>query len=51
SRALQAAEADGGGALLEGLQTGKPSSFINTDRSIHTSSWDLERPGGVVKSA
>ncbi|KAL1271919.1 hypothetical protein QQF64_030935, partial [Cirrhinus molitorella] len=41
----------GKSALLEGLQTGKPSSFINTDRSIHTSSWDLERPGGVVKSA
>uniref|UniRef100_A0A8C1DR23 Leucine-rich repeat kinase 1 n=1 Tax=Cyprinus carpio carpio TaxID=630221 RepID=A0A8C1DR23_CYPCA len=34
-------------ALLEGLQTGKPSSFVSTDRSIHTSSWDLERPGGV----
>ncbi|XP_073683577.1 leucine-rich repeat serine/threonine-protein kinase 1-like [Garra rufa] len=41
----------GKSALLEGLQTGKPSSFINTDRSIHTASWDLERPGGVVKSA
>ncbi|XP_016103532.1 leucine-rich repeat serine/threonine-protein kinase 1 [Sinocyclocheilus grahami] len=40
----------GKSALLEGLQTGKPSSFISTDRSIHTSSWDLERPGGV-KSA
>uniref|UniRef100_A0A8C1W808 non-specific serine/threonine protein kinase n=1 Tax=Cyprinus carpio TaxID=7962 RepID=A0A8C1W808_CYPCA len=37
----------GKSALLEGLQTGKPSSFISTDRSIHTSSWDLERPGGV----
>uniref|UniRef100_A0A8C1G8M5 non-specific serine/threonine protein kinase n=1 Tax=Cyprinus carpio TaxID=7962 RepID=A0A8C1G8M5_CYPCA len=36
-------------ALLEGLQTGKPSSFVSTDRSIHTSSWDLERPGGVLK--
>ncbi len=58
SRALQTAEADGVGpprqgksALLEGLQTGKPSSFISTDCSIHTASWDLERPGGVVKSA
>uniref|UniRef100_A0A672LW85 non-specific serine/threonine protein kinase n=1 Tax=Sinocyclocheilus grahami TaxID=75366 RepID=A0A672LW85_SINGR len=40
----------GKSALLEGLQTSKPSSFINTDRSIHTSGWDLERPGGV-KSA
>ncbi|XP_026071877.1 leucine-rich repeat serine/threonine-protein kinase 1-like isoform X3 [Carassius auratus] len=40
----------GKSALLEGLQTGKPSSFISSDRSIHTSSWDLERPGGV-KSA
>uniref|UniRef100_A0A8C2DDC5 non-specific serine/threonine protein kinase n=1 Tax=Cyprinus carpio TaxID=7962 RepID=A0A8C2DDC5_CYPCA len=38
-------------ALLEGLQTGKPSSFVSTDRSIHTSSWDLERPGGVLKPA
>ncbi len=41
----------GKSALLEGLQTGKPSSFISTDCSIHTASWDLERPGGVVKSA
>uniref|UniRef100_A0A671SI20 non-specific serine/threonine protein kinase n=1 Tax=Sinocyclocheilus anshuiensis TaxID=1608454 RepID=A0A671SI20_9TELE len=40
----------GKSALLEGLQTSKPSSFTNTDRSIHTSGWDLERPGGV-KSA
>uniref|UniRef100_A0A8C1T2X4 non-specific serine/threonine protein kinase n=1 Tax=Cyprinus carpio TaxID=7962 RepID=A0A8C1T2X4_CYPCA len=39
----------GKSALLEGLQTGKPSSFVSTDRSIHTSSWDLERPGGVLK--
>uniref|UniRef100_A0A671SFI8 non-specific serine/threonine protein kinase n=1 Tax=Sinocyclocheilus anshuiensis TaxID=1608454 RepID=A0A671SFI8_9TELE len=37
----------GKSALLEGLQTSKPSSFTNTDRSIHTSGWDLERPGGV----
>uniref|UniRef100_A0A673NCZ9 Leucine-rich repeat serine/threonine-protein kinase 1-like n=1 Tax=Sinocyclocheilus rhinocerous TaxID=307959 RepID=A0A673NCZ9_9TELE len=29
----------GKSALLEGLQTSKPSSFINTDRSIHTSGW------------
>ncbi|XP_067257484.1 leucine-rich repeat serine/threonine-protein kinase 1 isoform X3 [Chanodichthys erythropterus] len=41
----------GKSALLEGLQTGKASAFLNTDCSIHTSSWDLERPVGVVKTS
>ncbi|XP_073764155.1 leucine-rich repeat serine/threonine-protein kinase 1 isoform X2 [Danio rerio] len=41
----------GKSALLEGLQTGKPSPFINTDCSVHTSSWELERPVGVLKTA
>lgn len=40
----------GKSALLEGLQTGKPSPFLNSDCSIHTSAWELERPSGV-KSA
>ncbi|TRY84280.1 hypothetical protein DNTS_013412 [Danionella cerebrum] len=37
----------GKSALLEGLQTGKPSPFINTECSIHTSNWNMERPGGM----
>ncbi|XP_051969455.1 leucine-rich repeat serine/threonine-protein kinase 1 [Xyrauchen texanus] len=37
----------GKSTLLEGLQTGKPSPFINTDCSVHTTSWVLERPSGV----
>ncbi|KAI7813751.1 leucine-rich repeat serine/threonine-protein kinase 1 isoform X1 [Triplophysa rosa] len=40
----------GKSALLESLQTGKQSPFLNTDCSIHTSAWELERPSGV-KSA
>lgn len=40
----------GKSALLEGLQTGKPSPFLNTDCSVHTSGWELERPTGVKSS-
>uniref|UniRef100_A0AAR2LAM3 non-specific serine/threonine protein kinase n=1 Tax=Pygocentrus nattereri TaxID=42514 RepID=A0AAR2LAM3_PYGNA len=37
----------GKSALLEGLQTGKSSSFLSSERSVRTSTWELERPSGV----
>ncbi|XP_049321416.1 leucine-rich repeat serine/threonine-protein kinase 1 isoform X2 [Astyanax mexicanus] len=37
----------GKSALLEGLQTGKSTSFMSSDRSVRTSTWELERPTGV----
>ncbi|XP_035387696.1 leucine-rich repeat serine/threonine-protein kinase 1 isoform X1 [Electrophorus electricus] len=37
----------GKSSLLEVLQTGKASSFLSSEHSIRTSSWDLERPSGV----
>ncbi|KAI4891045.1 hypothetical protein NFI96_008640 [Prochilodus magdalenae] len=37
----------GKSALLEGLQTGRSSSFLSSERSVRTSTWELERPSGV----
>ncbi|XP_036442121.1 leucine-rich repeat serine/threonine-protein kinase 1 [Colossoma macropomum] len=37
----------GKSALLEGLQTGKSSSFLSSEHSVRTSTWELERPSGV----
>ncbi|KAJ8247618.1 hypothetical protein GJAV_G00248350 [Gymnothorax javanicus] len=34
-------------ALLETLQTGRVGPFLQTERSIRTSAWTLERPSGV----
>ncbi|XP_030622224.1 LOW QUALITY PROTEIN: leucine-rich repeat serine/threonine-protein kinase 1 [Chanos chanos] len=37
-------------ALLEGLQTGRATQFLPNERSIRTSTWELERPSGVKAS-
>lgn len=37
-------------ALLEALQTGRPSPFTPTDCSISTSTWELDKPNGGKNS-
>ncbi|KAM6981427.1 leucine-rich repeat serine/threonine-protein kinase 1 isoform 2-T2 [Aplochiton taeniatus] len=37
-------------ALLEALQTGRTSPFSPVERSISTSTWELDRPNGVKAS-
>lgn len=40
----------GKSALLEVLQTGRASPFTPTERSISTSTWELDKPGGGKNS-